>query len=413
VATTSFVVLDGENTFAKGTPTDFMQAVKPLRLLASVEGGVSGTKLPVFAAVNGDVHCNMCGFKNDVAGHEFVGESAVQCASPPTRDASTQSCSLEGVHVTGPKKQLGPLPSWAIHAGKLYDADTRTLTGLLDSHVVTATIRVGCSSSIDTNWMPRSCVRASKLQKAVKKSLGSDCAHINIQLRRAEGTHQPVFGLLKDDSPLPLDGKVSSTLEGPGLTEEFDAVLTAHTSECTALVTQWVKGFQVAQFAEDLHTALPQGIRLDETTVQYGATYTTKGMNPAQALEKVLSAVVSTMQAGFMPAILVSRADAAAVGDRIALPTFTQGSSAVMALTGFVPGKPVTFQVAAKCMAVGGMVSKLLPDTEAANVGQFTPSNNGVIQIPFAVPAGLPPGVYSMRAEQNGLGFCSQPFEVT
>ena len=67
---TSFVILDGENAFDSVEPNAFVKAVKSSKV-GEIATPVSK---PVYAAVNGAVNCNTCGFKGSLD-TEFVGES--------------------------------------------------------------------------------------------------------------------------------------------------------------------------------------------------------------------------------------------------------------------------------------------------------------------------------------------------
>ncbi len=387
---TAFVVLDGENAFDKGTPSAFVATVRqgPLGAVAAQQDPLAVVK-PTYASVNGDVACNICGFKG-LAATEIVGESREQCSN--TQDAAAAACTLEGVQVLGADGQAaGGLPGWAMQAGKLYDMEAGALTGLLDSQVVTATLRVGCSGGEET------CVQAGEVEDAIKASLGSDCARANVQSADKYVNH-PALSIL-GQGIMSFEGFQARKLEGSAVTQAFDVAFTTHTPECTALVTEWVEGFQPQQLAAQLG-----GKGVEQAAADLGKTYTAKGMDATQAAQAVLPAVVSAMRVGAVPGVLVSAADGAGVS-RMALPTLAQGGDAVMALTGFVPNKPVAFQVTDKCSV---FASK---DAATAAIGEFTPTEKGAVTVPFTVPE-LPKGTYSVRAEQSGLGFCSQPFQI-
>jgi hypothetical protein len=89
-----------------------------------------------------------------------------------------------------------------------------------------------------------------------------------------------------------------------------------------------------------------------------------------------------------------------AVG-RLALPQVASGSTADVALANFFEDKPVAMELTTKCMAVGAK------DTVVA-LGSFAPAD----QLAVPIPAGTPPGTYSLRATQNGLSWCSQPVDI-
>lgn len=384
---TSFIVLDGENKplDAIAEPSDFVKAVK-----AGPLGAVAAPMEPIpYATVDGAAACNACGFAGAVA-EEFVGAGAGACTSEGA------DCTLEGVKVLGFDGQAGgSLPSWALQAGQLFDMETDTLTGLLDSQVVTATLDLGCAPTAGS-----ACVSQAALEEAVKASLGSDCARLNVEQFDKNAKH-PALALL-GAGILPTRAR---KLEGAPVTEAFDLAFTTHTPECTALVTEWVKSVSAEQLK------LPG---VDKAAAEYGATYTAKGMGAAEAAQATLPAVVSAMRTGVVPGVLVSAADDKLSPGRMALPTLAQGGDAVVALTGFVPNKPVSFSVTNKCLAAPA--AKALGDkvgtVENVAVGEFTPTAKGAVNVPFTVPAELPAGTYSVRAEQSGLGFCSQPFQI-
>jgi hypothetical protein len=390
----SFTVLDGENAYDKGTPNDFVKIVQsgPLGAVAARQDPANVVK-PVYASVNGAVQCNACGFNGALA-QEFVGESAAACMNP---QEGAGACTLEGVQVLGADGQAGLLPSWAVQAGKLYDTEVGALTGLLDSQVVTGTLRLGCSGAAGD----KACVAPAEVEEAIKAALGSDCARVNVQAHDQNKLH-PALAVLGEGVLSTVnadDALAAAKLEGSERTEAFDVAFTTHTPECTAHVTEWLQGFQAEQLVAPLGA---KGVQ--QAAADYSSTYTAKGMDAMQAAQAVLPAVVSAMRAGAVPGVLVSAADGAGAA-RMALPSLEKGDDAVVALTGFMPGKPVAFEVTAKCMALGSQ-------DEAVPLGQFTPTEKGAVNVPFTVPTDLPKGTYSVRAVQNGLGFCSQPFQV-
>lgn len=383
---TSFVVLDGENTYNQGTPNDFVKIVREGPLGAVAARNPSPPQ-PAFASVNGGVRCNACGLVGDLAS-EITGESAGACAN--TQSGEQGACTLEGVRVMGANGQEGgPLPGWALQAGNLYDIEKQELTGLLDSQVVTATLRVGCSSTT------ADCVQAAVVQEDIKQHLGSDCARANVQHR--DQANHPALAIL-GKGILPEEPR---KLESSASTQVFDVAFTSHSAECTALVNQWVQDFAPSQLP-----VLQMSPQVEQAVLEPGSTYTAKGMDAAQAAQAVLPAVVSAMKTGAMPTVLVSGAseDGAGVARSMALPSMAQGGGATATLTGFVPGKPVSFVVTSKCL--GGLSAADAP------VGEFTPTEKGAVNVPFMVPSALAPGTYSVRAEQGGFGFCSQPFQI-
>jgi hypothetical protein len=395
---TSFIVLDGENKPLDeiAEPSAFVKAVRAGPLGAVGAKAPEGSKVVPYASVNGPVACNTCGFAGAVA-EEFVGEAAAQCANSEGAD-----CTLEGVKVLGFDGQAGgSLPGWALQAGRLFDMETDTLTGLLDSEVVTATIDVACPAD-----QAAGCVSQGALEEAIKVSLGSDCARVNVEGADKNVKH-PALALL-GAGLIPMRARKLEAAAG-GKTGAFDVAFTTHDAACTTLVTEWVKSAS----AEKL--GLPG---IDKAVGEYTATYAAKGMGAAEAAQAALPAVVSAMRTGVVPGVFVAEgasstagSDAKFVPGRMALPTLAQGGDAVVALTGFVPNKPVTFSVTNKCLAAGA-AKALAGSVEAVPVGEFTPTAKGAVNVPFKVPAELPKGTYSVRAEQGGLGFCSQPFQV-
>ncbi len=421
--TSSFVVLDGKNALDQGEANAFVKAVRetPVGIAAapkkdeaaeseavaaadyapmgvpdgssSLPGGVK----PAYAAVNGDVYCNMCGFKEGILDYEIVGAAGDQCN--PMEDTP---CTLDGVQVMGADGQAGSLPGWATNAGKLFDADAGKLTNQLNTDVVTATMRVGCSAD---DAVPELCVQPSDLKRAIESSLGTDCARVNVA-RTNQEKHPDLAGAMPSNA--------GAALAGSANTDVFDVSFTSYDAACTAAASQWVQDFQPEQLNEHLDAITPESVSMDQAAAEYLTTHTVKGMTFPQASTAAFDAVVSTMRTGVTPSVLVSGADASAA--QMALPSFAPGSAGTMSMTGFLKNKPVTFEMASKCSALGAAKLQVpgaaSSGIDAVPVGVFTPSATGANNVPFTVPADLPAGTYSMRATQSGFSFCSQPFEV-
>jgi len=376
----SFVVLDGQNDFSAGTPNAFVQAVKDSPL------GAVGDNNPqsVYAAINGPVACNPCGFKGNM-NKQIVGENAGECALSDEEEAD---CTLEGVKIQGADGTAASLPKWVTQAGNLFNGSSADIP-LIDTQVTTATLKIGCSSGA-TGSVPERCVLPSDLQSVISKALGDDCARVNVE--KMNSLKHPELGELALSN-------TDASFAGSELTEVYDLSFTTHDKECAALTTAWVKDYQPAAFHDALGAVVPADLSVDDSEAAFVTTHVVKGMGLAAASEGVMSSVVGTLAGNVVPSVLVSSGN----GGRLALPSFTQGEAGKVVLSGFSTKAPVSLAVTEKCG---------LPSASDQPIGQFVPNRKGAVTVPFEVPADLAPKTYSIKATQYGVSFCTQPFDV-
>jgi len=379
----TFVILDGQNDFAAGKPNAFVQAVKDSPI------GVVGTNDPqaVYAAINGPVACNPCGFKGN-KNKQIVGENAGECAVSD-EDAMDANCTLEGVRIQGVDGAAAPLPKWVTQTGNLFDASSASMP-LIDTQITTATLKIGCSSGAAES-VPETCVLPSDLQSVIAESLGDDCARINVEKKNSL-KHPELGKFAVSNAP--------EFFAGSELTEVYDLSFTTHDKACAALTTAWVKEFQPTTLQEELRAVMPADLIVNESQADYVTTHVVKGMGLATATEDVMSSVVSTLSGNVVPSVLVSSVD----GGRLALPSFEQGGAGKVILSGFSTLAPVSLAMTEKC----GM-----PSASDKPIGQFVPTRRGASNVPFEVPADLAPDTYSIKATQYGISFCTQSFDVT
>jgi hypothetical protein len=161
-----------------------------------------------------------------------------------------------------------------------------------------------------------------------------------------------------------------------------------------------VKDYKPASLQEALAGVTSTDLTLDTSAAEYITTHTIKGMGMSAASDNVLSSMVGTLSSNVVPTALVSSGSTGS--SNLALPTLAQGSTGSVALAGFSTKAPVALAVTDKC----GLGSTDTP------VGQVTPRGGSASNVPFEVPADLPPGTYSIKATQYGVTFCTQPFDV-
>jgi len=377
-AATSLNILQGTN----------VNQGNPGAMLAQLQGSALGEGMPlletVYATVNGDgTTCNACGFQGDVA-KEFMGEAAGACSKT---EGAAAACSLPGVQVTRGDNTTGPLPAWMLKAAGQFDGSSNKTT-LLDSSVVSTVFKVGCSPAAAkgaTTALTR-CLDAAAVANAIKASLATDCARVNLQAKNA-AMHPDIE----------MQDNWAESFADSAHTDVYDLAFTTHDAACTAQVTEWVKGFAPEEFLDTLDA--PGDVRLEATGVALETVHSIKGMDQAGAAKQVLANMVAAVAETGLPTVLV-QGSGSAVG-RLALPKVASGSTANVALANFFKDKPVSMELTTKCTAAAAK------DTVVA-LGSFAPAD----QLAVPIPAGTRPGTYSLRATQNGLSWCSQPVDI-
>ncbi len=367
--------------------TDAVDPGKPNAMLQKLEGSALGQNMqhvdPVYAVVNGDgTTCNTCGFKGDVAS-EFVGEAAGACSAV---EGAGGACSLASVQVTRPDGTKGPMPAWMLKVAGQFDESTKKTT-LLDTDLVTTVFKVGCSPADKTTALT-GCVDATAVAEAIKASLPTDCARVNLNAKNA--AYHPEIETVDN---------FAEKISGSAHTDVYDLTFTSHDKACTAQVTEWVKGFAPEEFLGTLDA--PADVTLEATDVALNTVHSVKGMNMASAAKEVLANMVAAVGDTGLPTVLVQGTDGGNAMSRLALPQVASGSTANVALANFFDDKPVTMELTTKCLAAA------TKDTALA-LGSFAPAD----QLAVPIPAGTSPGTYSLRATQNGLSWCSQPVDV-
>ncbi|KAM3568465.1 hypothetical protein VYU27_009412 [Nannochloropsis oceanica] len=382
-AVASLNILKGANTVNDGTPSP---------LLAQLQNSALGEgMLPfetVYANVNGDgTTCNACGFEGDMA-TQFIGNAAGACSNTESAGAS---CSLPGVQVMRGDGQTGPLPSWMLKAAGHFDKSSGKTTPL-DTSIISAVFKVGCSPTAakDATTTLTHCLDAAAVINAIKASLGTDCARMNLQAKNA---------MMHPD--IDMQDNWANYFADSAHTDVYDLAFTTHDAACTTQVTEWVKGFAPEEFLGTLDA--PGNVKLEATDVTLEMQHFVRGMDLHGAAKEVLANMVAAVADTGLPTVLVQGMDegtGSAVG-RFALPKVASGSTANVALANFFDDKPVAMELTTKCMAVAAK------DAVVA-LGSFKPADQLAVQI----PAGTSPGTYSLRASQNGLFWCSQPIDV-
>lgn len=371
----SLTILQGSNV-NQGNPSAMVA-----QLQNSALGAGANPVETVYATVNGEgTTCNACGFEGDLA-NQFAGEAAGACSN--TEGAAT-ACSLPGVQMTREDGTTGPLPAWMIKAAGLFDPSTNKTT-LLDSSIVSTTFKVGCSPAGATALT--SCLDAAVVANAIKASLPTDCARMNLQAKNA-----PMH------SEIEMQDNVAESFADSAHTDVYDLAFTTHDAACTAQITEWVEGFAPETFLGTL--AAPADVKLDATGVALEAVHEIKGMDLAGASKQIFANMMAAVSDTGLPTVLV-QGSGSSLG-RLALPQVESGSTATVALANFFEDKPVTMELTTKCMMAAAAKDA------AVALGSFAPAD----QLAVTIPAGTAPGTYSLRATQNGLSWCSQPVDI-
>ena len=359
----------------------------PSAMLAQLQGSALGKGSQpletVYATVHGDgTTCNACGFEGDVA-TQFTGEAAGACSNT---EGAAAACSLSGVQAARGDGTTGPLPAWMLKAAGQFDASTDKTT-LLDSSVVSTVFKVGCSPAAAkgaTTALTR-CLDAAAVTNAIKASLATDCARVNLQAKNA-AMH----------SEIEMQDNWAESFVDSAHTDVYDLTFTTHDAACTAQVTEWVKGFAPEKFLGTLDA--PADVQLEATGIALETVHNVKGMDMATASKQVLANMMAAVADTGLPTVLV-QGSGSAVG-RLALPQVAAGSTANVALANFFDDKPVAMELSTKCMAAAAK--------DTVGLGSFAPAD----QLAVPIPAGTRPGTYSLRATQNGLSWCSQPVDI-
>jgi hypothetical protein len=388
-------VLQGSNSISEGKPNDFV-------LLPAMPGAEIQTLNVSFATLHGNATtCNACGFKGDVA-TEFLGDAAGACANTQNNDPA--ACSLSDAHVA-----LAALPAWMQTATKLYDPISGK-TDWIDTSVVTSVLKVGCSvdhSTATAPVAPTTCVDTARVLEALRQSVstvGNGCARVNLQNKNAATPPE-----------IEANDNWAEAFAGSAHTDIFDLSFTTHNAACTAAVTAWLDKFTPETLLIMLSDVAPAGVHLDVTDLAVTQVHNVKGNDLAGAAKQMFAVVAAAAAETGLPALLVNgaaadankeeRASITSTVNRLALPKITAGGEAVVALANFYPTQPITMALTTKCIL--GMAPTTAKDSVVA-LGSFAP----VDQISVPVPANTTPGIYSLRATQNGLSWCSQPVDI-
>lgn len=143
------------------------------------------------------------------------------------------------------------------------------------------------------------------------------------------------------------------------------------------------------------------GIKIDTSAAEFDTVHTVPGMQFAQATAQLRDIVAATASnGGMVPAVVVSPNTATA--SALSMPTLAAGSKVPITLSGFSPNKPVSFEITKKCLST----------KDGVDAGSFTPNTASEVGTSINLPASLSSGTYSVKATQQNLVWCSQPFDV-
>lgn len=385
-------VLQGSNSINAGMPNAFVAQLQAL------PGAETQTLNVSFATLNGNATtCNACGFKGDVAS-EFLGDGAGACANTQADDPA--ACSLIDAHVALADGTMAALPTWMQAATKLYNPFSGK-TDWIDTSVVTSVLKVGCSvdhSTATAAVVPSTCLDTARMLEALRQSLstvGNGCARVNLQNKNS-ATHPEIEA----------NDNWAEAFAGSAHTDIFDLSFTIHNTACTAVVTAWLDKFTPETFLTMLGEVAPAGVHLDATDLSVTKVHNVKGTDLAGAAKQMFAVMAAAAADTGLPTLLVNGAATAAdkeekasitsTVNRLALPKITAGEEAVVALANFYQAQPVTMALTTKCIL--GMAATAAKDSVVA-LGSFAPLD----QISVPIPTNTTPGIYSLRATQNGL----------
>ena len=385
-------VLQGQNGVNDGTTSEWMKKLK-----ASPLGAGDYKVETAFASLHGDATtCNVCGYKGDVA-TDIIGPAAGACSASAAETANT-ACSMDQVQISRADGTVGPLPEWMLAATKMYDPATGK-TDLIDTSILTSTFKVGCSAvskeKAATMGEITSCLDPALVAEALKALVADDCARLNLQTRNGISTPD-----LKDHIP----DNFAEAFPTSAHTDVYDLSFTTHGKACTDKMTAWIKGADNEALLKSLAPSAGADLVLDATDVSLTTVHNVKGNDMAAALKQVMDTMATSAAQTGLPTVLVAGGGAG----RFAFPQLVAGTVADVALGNFADSKPISLELASKCV-LGGM------DKESnVPLGSFTPSAgvDALDKVPVTIPAGTAPGTYSIRATQGGLSWCSQPMDV-